>query len=376
MAKAKPVWPPYRRMAQDTAKDWYDQFGGDRADLAGAVFANPIDSLLAYLRQPSRAVWGRRAKALVGGLLSDPEPLAEQVTAQQARNVLSAALGVLGAGGSPRSAKATAGGDGEILVLHATDEHGLPLLYTVAPSGDDSGETGVGFSALAVLDDRAESLGTDEHKLRWRAWLYWSNLLQFLAFTGGDGVQLATSQAAKFPVDVLTVGGGIGELETLIASRHPEPADEATVDAHGMAADAAIPSDPCGTAAATSLEKVVAGLARDATWDEDIIVLLEEDEPHSDLTLLAKKIAERGKKAPSFGYELGERGWQADFAWTDSDVKVAVVVDVDGHDSEEQLKRDAAYAAEGWTVRTATSWLDHLDTLLTLLPDTEGPTSR
>lgn len=51
-------------------------------------------------------------------------------------------------------------------------------------------------------------------------------------------------------------------------------------------------------------------------------------------------------------------------------------VDSDAHDSEERQKRDDAYTGDGWTVRTAPDWLDHLDTLLTLLPDTEGATHR
>jgi hypothetical protein len=132
---------------------------------------------------------------------------------------------------------------------------------------------------------------------------------------------------------------------------------------------------PDRTSTSSSLEQAVAGLLRDAAWDEDILELLEEDEPDSDLARLAKALAARGKKAPVFGYELGDRGWQADFAWPGA-AKVAVLVDSDAHDGEERQKRDDAYTGDGWTVRTAADWLDHLDTLLTLLPDTEGATHR
>lgn len=251
------------------------------------------------------------------------------------------------------------------------DESGLPLIYTVDASGQEPG-----WSAIAVLDDRTENLGTTEHKLMWRSWLYWSNLLQFLAFAGGDGIQLASSQAADYPVEVLTIGGGIGELELLIVQRNPA-ADEVSSVADSRTAVLADAADAESTEE-TSLEKMVASVLRDRTWDEDILELLEEDEPESDLTRLAKKIAAKGKKAPVFGYELGERGWQTDFAWDDSQIKIAVVVAPDTHGSqaeEERRKRDEAYAADGWTVRTATDWLDHLDTLLTLLPDTEGSNS-
>ncbi|MDV6287954.1 hypothetical protein R2F25_08580 [Streptomyces sp. UP1A-1] len=367
------MWPPYRRTGQDTAKDWYEELGGDRADLADVVFANPIDTLLGYLRDPSRSRWGRRAEALVGGLLSAPEPLAQNVDPAQARATLRSALGSLAKGGNPTADVEPVTGDGEILVLSATDEHGLPLLYTVDPSGGPDGTAKVGWGALVVLDDQDDDrLGTPAHKLRWRSWLYWSNLLQFLAFSGGDGVQLAASRAADFAVEVLRVGGGAGELETLVARLRPE------TEADGVTAPTDV-TEPTATdrpSASSSLEQAVEGLLRDAAWDEDILELLEEDEPDSDLTRLAKALAARGKKAPAFGYELGDRGWQADFAWPDAPTKVAVFVDSDTHDSEERKKRDAAYTGDGWTVRTAADWLDHLDTLLTLLPDTEGTTHR
>ncbi|RSS45058.1 DUF1998 domain-containing protein [Streptomyces sp. WAC08241] len=370
-ARAHPVWPPYRRTGQDTAKDWYEELGGDRVELAEAVFANPIDTLLGYLRDPSRTRWGRRAQALVGGLLSAPEPLARNVDPAQARATLRGALGTLAEGGNPAFDLEPVTGNGEILVLSATDEHGLALLYTVDPSGGPDGTAGVGWGALAVLDDQdQDQLGTAAHKLRWRSWLYWSNLLQFLAFTGGDGVQLAGSRAADFAVEVLRASGGPGELETLIARLRP---GTAAVDATAPA-DVTEPTTGRPTAS-SSLEQAIEGLLRDEAWDKDILEFLEEDEPDSDLTQLAKTLAARGKKAPVFGYELGDRGWQADFAWPGA-TKVAVFVDSDAHDSEERQKRDNAYTGDGWTARTAADWLDHLDTLLTLLPDTEGTSHR
>ncbi|MFC9203087.1 Zn-binding domain-containing protein, partial [[Kitasatospora] papulosa] len=368
-AKAQPVWPPYRRIGQDTAKEWYEELGGDRAHYSAAAFANPIDTLLAYLRQPSHTAWGRRAKALVGGLMSTPEPLVQQADRGQAREAVRAALTALGRGQEPGPEARE--GDGAILVLHAVDENGLPLIYTVDASGQEPG-----WSAIAVLDDRTENLGTTEHKLMWRSWLYWSNLLQFLAFAGGDGIQLASSQAADYPVEVLTIGGGVGELESLIVQRNPA-ADEVSSVVDSRTPVLAGAADAESTEE-SSLEKMVAGVLRDRAWDEEILELLEEDEPESDLTRLAKKIAAKGKKAPVFGYELGERGWQTDFAWDDSQIKIAVVVAPDTHGSqaeEERRKRDEAYAADGWTVRTATDWLDHLATLLPLLPDTEGSPS-
>ncbi|MET7296266.1 DUF1998 domain-containing protein [Streptomyces griseoloalbus] len=364
-AKAEPVWPPYPRSAQDAAKDWYEEMGGERADFAQAVFANPVEALLAYLRDPAKERWGRRARALVGGLMAEPAALAMQADHAQARQALRSALEAYGAGLEPSGEPVT--GDGAVLVLRATDSYGLPLLFTVDASDGEEPEA-VRWSALAVLDDRNEVLGTDAHKLRWRAWLYWSNLLQFLAFAGGDGVQLAGSRASAFPVDVLAVTGGIGELDSLIAVRRPEdtPAAVREAPSAGTGTGAAVAEAEAGGSVA---ERAVARLLRDAAWDEEILPLLEEDEPDSALTRLARALAEHGKKAPVCGFELGERGWPADFAWQDSGVRIAVVAVPHGEDDEEARRRDKAYADAGWTVRTAADWLDGLDSLAERLPD-------
>jgi hypothetical protein len=122
-------------------------------------------------------------------------------------------------------------------------------------------------------------------------------------------------------------------------------------------------------AGGSAAERAVARLLRDAAWDEEILPLLEEDEPDSALTRLARALAEHGKQAPVFGFELGERGWPADFAWKDSGVRVAVVAVPHGADDEEALRRDKAYADAGWTARTAADWLDDLDSLTERLPD-------
>ncbi|HEV7625433.1 MAG TPA: hypothetical protein VGO89_02950 [Streptomyces sp.] len=42
-------------------------------------------------------------------------------------------------------------------------------------------------------------------------------------------------------------------------------------------------------------------------------------------------------------------------------------------DDEEARRRDAAYAEAGWTVRTASDWALHLDSLLAALPDAAEP---
>ncbi|WP_050495162.1 hypothetical protein [Streptomyces sp. NRRL F-5702] len=108
---------------------------------------------------------------------------------------------------------------------------------------------------------------------------------------------------------------------------------------------------------------------RDPAWDEEIIPLLDEGS-EADLLRLAQELANQGKKAPVFGFELGESGWQADFAWDQDTAKAAVVPTAQhGHTEPEVERRDLAYRAAGWTIRSAVDWLTHLDELLVLLPD-------
>jgi hypothetical protein len=84
-------------------------------------------------------------------------------------------------------------------------------------------------------------------------------------------------------------------------------------------------------------------------------------------------LAERGKLAPVFGYELGEGRWPVDFAWSTDAIKIAVIATPHGPNAtEEARRRNDAYAAAGWTVRTASDWLGDLDWLLAKVPHAEG----
>jgi hypothetical protein len=80
-----------------------------------------------------------------------------------------------------------------------------------------------------------------------------------------------------------------------------------------------------------------------------------------------------GRLAPIFTYELGSGGWIADFAWPEE--RVAVVAAQADDDDVEAQRRDAAYEAASWTLRTAADWLSHLDSLVALLPGIEGADS-
>jgi ATP-dependent helicase YprA (DUF1998 family) len=355
--RTKPVWPPYGGTAQDQAKTAYEQYGGQRAHFAAAVFANPIDTLIAYLRNPDPERWARRACALVTGLTAQPGTAVVAATGR--RSELVAALrGQLTAfpGGEHHDKPVVPdeAGIGPVHVFRTQDDTGLPIVFAV----DAADPEALKWSALTILDDSDAELDTDEHKERWRSWLYWTNLTQFLSLAGGDGVQLATSQAADFKVEALAVCGGRGHLGSPIDG--PAGAAEPVAPNHDSAAEAA-----------------VAQALRDAAWDADILEILRE-EPHEapDLIRLAETLADCGKQAPVFGYELGSGRWLADFAWHAEGVKIAVVSAHQGEDDNEAQRRDTAYIDEGWAVRTATEWLAHLDELLEKLPNAKKGTPR
>ncbi|MFD0855515.1 hypothetical protein ACFQ07_24950, partial [Actinomadura adrarensis] len=304
--QATPVWPPYQGTAQEQAKAAYEEYGGQRAQFAPAVFANPIDTLIAYLRDPDPRRWARRAQALVTGLTQHPATALVLSTSnpRELATALRAQLGAWSAGEHPVSpAGSDRAGSGHLHLFRTADESGLPILFVL----DHADPEELKWTALAVLDDAEAVLETDEHRRRWRAWLYWTNLTQFLSLAGGDGVQLAASRAADFKVEVLAVCGGVGELDSLNGTG---PVDRPVTPS---------PKRPAAP------EAVLEGKLRDSAWDEDILDILRDEPDEPDLLALAERLADQGKRAPVFGYELGEGRWLADLAWHTPTLKIAVV---------------------------------------------------
>ncbi|MFE0191433.1 DEAD/DEAH box helicase [Streptomyces sp. NPDC058989] len=343
---SEPVWPPYPRSAQDIAKQLYTDRGGD--DLATTAFTDPMTMLLAYLRSPDNATWGKRASAVVGGLLGTGQKiLVGNGTPAQTHQMLDRLLDAWGR--TDGIAPSPVQGSGTLNLFQAGDRSDLPIAFLV------DGATGH-WSALACLDDTdPDQLGTPEHKARWRSWLQWSNVLQFLAHDGGDGVQLTTSATTDFDPTTLKALGGIGELESLVVQ-------------HGAGAPAHAPrlrdtEHPDDTPVEAAL--------RDLVWDREILEFLDEDEPDAPLTRLAHTLADHGKQAPAYGYELGERGWLADFAWDHAGpgMRIAVMAEPYDHTDEEGDKTWRAYRDAGFTIRSADEWLTDLDSLLAALPD-------
>ncbi|MET8180353.1 DEAD/DEAH box helicase [Streptomyces sp. NPDC005336] len=326
---AEPVWVPYQNTAQKTASDIHRRLhGGDPRDLPRFVWANPVETLIGYLTSPDPDLWRRRAQSALAGFA--------------AVSATSRALAD-GPETGPRIAEALAGkrlsgGRGAVQVMATKDGSGCPLTIALDLR---KGQAGSAWTALTVLDDSPAAVGGDEnaHRRRWQAWLYWTNLLQFLGEGEGDGVQLTASQLPGFDPLELAVTGGAGWLESRRRAHEPDTGRTGAVRQPEEAVQAREPR---------------AEAVRDPAWDEVIAYLVEEP----GLAGLAEKLAAQGVPAPEAGYELGEAAWPAELAWPAHRIGVVLAHqrgadDTPDRDAED---RDHAYAKAGWLVRPATEW--------------------
>ncbi|MGA5411669.1 DEAD/DEAH box helicase [Streptomyces lavendulocolor] len=350
---ADPVWQPYPADAQNRARDYYSRIGGGLpGELSDAVWVNPARLLLAYLRAPDAARWQRRAEAAAAGLVG-------------AAGVRATALGTDGLG--PALLSALGGGTvtgqaGPVRLVYGPDASGCRLVLAA-----DGRRTPPVWTGLTVLDDSTEAMADARaHRRRWRAWLYWSNVLQFLDHGGGDSAQLTTSLVDGFATEALTVTGGEGWLQS---ARTEIPREEsAPVAAEAAAAEVGAVRDgtPAAEVAAVGASAGVTAAAaepvtatatatgRDPGWDP-VLEFLDPDE--AGLAELALALAEAGVPAPEDGYELDERGWQAELAWPAARVGVVLAARDDGPEPDhEAADRDKAFAAADWDVRMATAW--------------------
>ncbi|GGK65751.1 helicase [Planomonospora parontospora subsp. parontospora] len=331
----EPLRPPYMGNAQDRARRFYRSSEPERdvAELVRTMWTNPVETLLAYLREPDRRLWLHRAGAVTGGLVQvlrsrstcDADGVAERVAA------------------SLRGEDLPSDTTGRITVCSTADLAGCPVTVVL-----DQRHEKPAWSAFTVVDDRNETITADEetHRRRWAAWLYWGNLLQFLDAGSGDGGQFARTDLDLFDPVQLAAADGDGFLTVL--SRLPLDEDLADVTVfvpRPPAVDGeAVRPVPEEKASGEAVEKAVP-----ADWGEVLDLLDPED---TALAHLAHLLAESGVPAPEAGYELGEQAWQAEMAWPK--VKVAVML---AGDDDEARKRDAAYAQAGWDVRIAKGWM-------------------
>ncbi|CAO5165699.1 DEAD/DEAH box helicase domain-containing protein [Frankia sp. AiPs1] len=367
-AAPPPVRPPYQGLAQEMAHDYYRQVTDPPRpadDLDRHAWVNPVDQLLAYLADPNAQVWRRRAEATLGGLLRTPG--VTRIHTDPAGVPTAVAASLRGTPLPPPRA------GGRIFVVRARDDDGCPLTVLIDARADLL--TGRVFSALVLIDDRAATMAADlgsagagleidewggdgerggldpathgsPHRRRWRSWLAWTNLTQFLDDGGGDALQLTVTGIDDLDPTLLAAadGGGLGEM------RARQPLDPETSTWLGRPA---LPARP------TAHLDAPAGVAE--RWREVLAYLLPDEPGLADLVRdLVAWDGQHGRDPasrltlPTPGFELGDAAWQAELAWPAA--RVGIVLASTGADDQEAADRDAAYRAAGWDVRPPGAW--------------------
>jgi hypothetical protein len=346
----RPAWKPYGPNGRMVAQQMYTRQGGDPKDLDAVVWNSAAQALFAYLGDPDPAAWTLRSQAAVSGMMRTPG--AEQTgggAVELTPHIGSALRGEPMPGPLP--------GRGCVLV-RGTDDAGC----TVAVLADQTERT---LSAFTVIDDRTETLTADleAHKQRWKAWLYWGNLVQFLAHEGGDGGQFALSALKNLDVSVLSAVGGDG-LDATVALWPMNPDETAELFGDTLVSTRAqeselerglstlVDSMSEGTVTGTSGDGNTVEIAIDPAWVQ-VNELMDPDEPG--LTTLAGRLAERGVPAPEVGYELENGLWPSELAWPDHKVAVVLSAEIHGNPTDKE-RGEAAYAQEGWHVAEAAQW--------------------
>lgn len=259
---------------------------GPREDLDPAS-ANPVVALLHYLADPDPASWRTRAAALCFGLI----PAAQQsrsfaiLSRAQAATLLPELL----AGAPVRMAQT----GNELMLLERHGSTGPRLIALTELKGTDRSR----WQVMSVLDDSPAAVGEPGHVDRWRSWLAWANLLQFLP----DFAQVAARDAAEFDPHNLDLLAGALPTGSDIRDEGRAPTEQ------------------------------------NPAWPELQALAVSAAQP------LLRELARQRLPLPEVGFELeaADGPWEAELAWPHR--RFALLL---GEDPE----RDAAYRAAGWRI--------------------------
>jgi uncharacterized protein DUF1998 len=253
---------------------------------------NPIGFLLDHLLDPGSDVWGRVAEetllSVLGGRNGGVVPALVPTTHAGAHHALLSLA---------RGEALTEVGAVEVMIAPRHGTTGLPLFVVGEMSGDGRSALGV----LALLDDSESVVGGPDHERRWREWLRWANLMQFLTRPahGEHHVRRMAAMWTSASLDWF-------EQELL----------------------------PIATASSPS-----AGQVRIEAMSTGWQLALEYVDPA--VHPIAAHLAAAKVPAPEVGTEVGQGEWQVEFGWEDH--LLAVVIDADAD-------RDAWLIDQGWTV--------------------------
>lgn len=255
-----------------------------------AHWGNPVLGLLSYLQDPQASVWEDGAVyTCVQMMTSTQHSVGRPYSC--APDELSEALSAWASGGQITSR------GGPVLIGSCSGTSGLPL--AILGRTDGNGTDSV--SALAMLDDRSSEVGGPIHERRWRDWLRWSNVLQFLKLPRvGHAMPLRMNE--------------IWTMRSLdLFAYRPLPLAYATAPKPGPTIDVVYPD-----------------------WS---IVFEFTDEA---LRPVGEELAELGIPRPEAGDEVGDDEiWQVEYSWPSHEV--AVVID-------DEPERDAWLERHGWRV--------------------------
>ena len=162
-----PKFAPYLTgTAKNTAKQRHSRRSVDERIDFDTLDANQMNLLLEYLQRPEDGHWRDLARSALTGIAGADSP--QQVQPESIGGVVQAAADALD---PPRAA-----GSGP-LVASWIDDHDLRIGAVLDVENPDAER----WTAFCVLQDTdAHYAEVDTHRPRWRSWLRWSNLLQFL----------------------------------------------------------------------------------------------------------------------------------------------------------------------------------------------------
>ncbi|WP_445396788.1 DEAD/DEAH box helicase [Streptomyces sp. LE64] len=349
---ADAAWPPYEVASAQgpgaMVRDQWRKLRRDPGEVDELLFRGAIPSLLGFLRDPRPGKWQQLAQLAV----SAPAFLRRKqlVDADPA-----AAAGWIESAVRREPTPAVTGSGVKLLAL--PDDSGLLLVLVGARRADANA---LRWSALAVLDDRPPAVEGDrpEHKRRWKAWLNWANVIQFLDPTGSgraDGLALARSALDSFDASLLaaTAGPGTGLLPAL-RSDHPgtgflRPDAPAEADLPPDAEAAASPVDAEEPAPPRAAPAGDGTTPLERAWQALLADLSQYGDPQ--VAALAERLSAHG------GVPVGQESWDVDglsrtveLAWPDR--KIGIVLPEDTEDTEYM----ARCAAAGWQVRAPDDW--------------------
>lgn len=354
---ADAAWPPYDVTSVSgpgaRVREQWGKARRDPSEVDRLLFTGAIPSLLGFLCDPRLKKWQQLAQ------------LAVSVPAAMRRKELvdadsSAAVRWIEAALRDEPVPAVSGQG--LKLLSFRDSSGLPLVVAGAGSPHSKG---LRWSALAVLDDRPEAVEGDraDHRRRWKAWLCWGNIIQFLDPTGmgrADGLALARTTLDTFDAALLaaTAGPATGLLPALRdgspGSGFLPPGDNLGMETGGPVAGE-VRQSPAPLTGMTPVER--------SAWDLVIAELSEYGDP--EVAAFAQRLAARGD------IPVGQAGWDIDgvsrtveLAWPGP--KIGIVLADDAEDTDYM----AQCAAAGWQVRTPDRWDE--DELARLLGEKGG----